>query len=134
MTRLANVLRIAPLTAALLIGAHAGAVSAPVFKPGLALQPKLETSAGFFIPVIAFPDAVAVLSTPPSFDFALKVERLPVPSSADRGLEVKTAALTAPKKRPTGSQALAAKKSDVFDSVALPFKRLAALKRFAPIM
>ncbi|MFN7026319.1 MAG: hypothetical protein ACK4QP_17765, partial [Pseudorhizobium sp.] len=86
------------------------------------------------MPAIAFPDAMAMLSTPPRFDISLPTEPLRAPSATMTDGQIQTVALTTPATAPLLPRAISGKKSDVFDSVALPFKRLAALKRFVPVM
>ncbi|MFN7025667.1 MAG: transglutaminase-like cysteine peptidase [Pseudorhizobium sp.] len=100
----------------------------------MSVEGKQSSLGTLVLPALAFPEALTMLATPPRFDDVLPTEQVVTPSVAKSHDGDRVVALTTPVNLPARSNVRPGKKSDVFDSVALPFKRLAALKRFVPVM
>jgi predicted transglutaminase-like cysteine proteinase len=123
-----DILRKATASAAILLVLGSIANSAALinpFVPGAASQSNIPV---FSVPKSPFAGALALLSTPPRFEPQSVTEPF-IQTASINGRAVR---LAAPMER-SDRQITPGKAGGVFDSVALPFKRLSALKRFSPI-
>ncbi len=123
-----GILRKATASAAILLALGSIANSAALIHPFVPAPTSQSNIPVFSVPQLPFAGASALLSTPPS------LERQPAaePIIQTASIDARAAGLAAPIERPD-RQITPRKAGGVFDSVALPFKGLSALKRFSPI-
>lgn len=125
-----DIFKKASLSAAIVLSLVGQAGSAPFLSAGLAAQVKGQPARSFEIPVPAFRDA-ALLSRPPHFASYSPGPKVPPPSTPTPKLQA--VALARPVEHLPSPKAKPVQPAGAFDSIALPFKRLAALKRFEMI-
>nr|CAD6596258.1 periplasmic-like protein [Rhizobium sp. Khangiran2] len=128
MVLLTGMIRKATASAAILLALGGAAKSAALSNPSVPAPAKESDLPVFSVPASPFAGAWALLSTPPSFERQSAAVSIIQTASID----ARAVALSAPVQRPS-RQITPHKAAGVFDSVALPFKRLSALKRFSPI-